>query len=311
MITREEAQAKFREYHDAQGPHDEVYTDGSKINERVGAAAVVNRHFQNGETTCRQLSKRLPDNSTIFAAEATAITLALDYYRHMDPVQHDVVFYSDSMSCLQAIEGEDMENPIICHIMNLLWALSDKGTCVGFCWVPSHCGIEGNEVVDQLAKKTLDHDINPLTTVHYADLKPLVNSYIEQEVQTKWDVSIHGRDLYLVKPTLGPPKKFQHLTRAEEVVITRLRIGHTKATKSHILSRGPPTTCQHCGQTLTLEHMLLECTVLQHSRDEYYTADSLGTLFETVPEACIVEFLREAGLFYLIWMAIYPEQLLI
>ena len=135
MITREEAQAKFREYHDIQGPHDEVYTDGSKINERVGAAAVVNCHFQDGETTCRQLSKRLPDNSTIFAAEATAITLALDYYRHMDPVQHDVVFYSDSMSCLQAIEGEDTENPLICHIMNLLWALSDKGTCVCFCWV--------------------------------------------------------------------------------------------------------------------------------------------------------------------------------
>ena len=159
-------------------------------------------------------------------------------------------------------------------------------------------GIEGNEVVDPLAKETLDHDINPLTTVHYAYLKPLVNSYIKQEVQTKWDVSIHGRDLYLVKPTLGPPKTFQHLTRAEEVVITRLRIGHTKATKSHILSRGPPTTCQHCGQTLTLEHMLLECIVLQHSRDEYYTSDSLKTLFETVPEACIVEFLREAGLLY-------------
>ena len=139
--------------------------------------------------------------------------------------------------------------------MNLLWALSDKGTCVRFCWVPSHYGIEGNEVVDQLAKETLDHDINPLTTVHYADLKPLVNSYIKQEVQTKWDVSIHGRDLYLVKPTLGPPKKFQHLKRAEEVVITRLLIDHTKATKSHILSRGPTTTCQHCGHTDPQTHV--------------------------------------------------------
>ena len=93
MISGEEAQAKFREYHDAQGPHDEVYTDGSKINERVGAAAVINRHFQNGVTTCRQMSKRLPDSCTIFAAEATAIALALDYYRHMDPVKQDVVFY--------------------------------------------------------------------------------------------------------------------------------------------------------------------------------------------------------------------------
>ena len=47
MITREEAWAKFSEYRNAQGPHDEVYTDGSKINKKVGAAAVINRHFHN------------------------------------------------------------------------------------------------------------------------------------------------------------------------------------------------------------------------------------------------------------------------
>ena len=163
----------------------------------MGAAAVINHHFQNGETTCRQLSKRLPNKSTIFVAEATAITLALDFYRYMDPVQHDIVVNSDSMSCLQATESEDAENPLICHIMNLFWALSDKSTYVRFCWAPSHWGIEGNEIVDQLANETLDHDIDPLTTVYYADLKPVVNSYIQQEVQIKWNVSIHGRYLYL------------------------------------------------------------------------------------------------------------------
>ena len=83
-----------------------------------------------------------------------------------------------------------------------------------------------------LAKETLDQDIDPLASAHYTNLKPLVNSCIHQLDQTKWDVAVHGSDLYLVKPTLGPPKKFQHLTRAEEV-ITRLRIGHTKAKKSH------------------------------------------------------------------------------
>ena len=60
------------------------------------------------------------------------------------------------------------------------------------------------------------------------------------------------------------------------------------------------TACQHCGQTLTIDHILLECTVLQQSRDEYYTVDSLRTLFETIPEACIIEFLRETGFYYLI-----------
>ena len=53
--------------------------------------------------------------------------------------------------------------------------------------------------------------------------------------------------------------------------------------------------------TLTIDHMLLECALLQECRDEYYTVDSLNALLETIPETCIVEFLREAGFFYLIW----------
>ena len=111
----------------------------------------------------------------------------------------------------------------------------------------------------------------------------------------------HGRDLYLMKPTLEPPNKFQHLTRAEEVIIIRLQIGHTKSTKSNILSRGPPIAYHNCGQALTSDHMLLGCAVLQECRDKYHTVDSLNTLFETIPETCLVEFLREAGFFYLIW----------
>ena len=70
------------------------------MKERVGAAAVINRHFQNGETTCHQLSKRLLYNNPTFAAEATAISLALNNYQHMGSLYHHVVVYSDSMSCL-------------------------------------------------------------------------------------------------------------------------------------------------------------------------------------------------------------------
>ena len=107
------------------------------------------------------------------------------------------------MSCLQAIKGEDTDDPFICHIMNLLWLLSDKGTRVRFCWIPSHCGIEVNERVDQLAKQSLDQDIDPLVSVHYTDMKPLVNSFIQKLVQTIWDVAVHGRDLYLVNQHWG------------------------------------------------------------------------------------------------------------
>ena len=66
------------------------------------------------------------------------------------------------------------------------------------------------ERVDQLAKVTLDQDMNPLASVHYRDLKPLVNSYIKQLVQTKCDVAVHDKDLYRMNPTRAPQKKCQH-----------------------------------------------------------------------------------------------------
>ena len=56
--------------------------------------------------------------------------------------------------------------------------------------------------MDQLARETLDQDVSPLANVHYTDLKPLVNSYIQQLVKTKWNLAVHGRDLNFLKQTL-------------------------------------------------------------------------------------------------------------
>ena len=135
--------------------------------------------------------------------------------------------------------------------LNLLWKLNDKGTHVKFCWIPSHCGIEGNEAADKLAKESLGLNIDALLGINHADLKPQVNAYVQQLTQVKWDVEVHGRDLYLLKANLAPPDRYKHLKRAEEVAMTRLRIGHCKATKGHIVSRGPPAVCHHCQENIT------------------------------------------------------------
>ena len=153
------------------------------MNDRLRAAAVINRHFQNGKTNCWYLSKRLPDNRTTFPVEATAITPALDYYRHMDPIWYDVVVYSDSMSCLQAIEREDNDNPHICHIMKLRRVLSDKCTCVRFYWIFRHW-------VRWKSKPTSQRDPwSRHRPISCTDLKPLINSNIQLLVHIKWVVS--------------------------------------------------------------------------------------------------------------------------
>ena len=89
--------------------------------------------------------------------------------------------------------------------------------------------------------------------------------------------------------------------------MTRLRIGHCKATRGHIVSRGPPAVCHHCGSTLSREHILLECGTVQELRGEFYEADSLTSLFECVRPLTIIEYPKEAGFFYLIWRVYESE----
>ena len=98
--------ANFREIKEKYRDQTEFYTDGSKVNEMVGAAAV----WEFGT-----LKTRLPDGCSIFSAEAMAILKALDCIK----VSRWKLFiiYSDSLSCLQAIDNEDMDNPFIQKIL--------------------------------------------------------------------------------------------------------------------------------------------------------------------------------------------------
>ena len=96
--------------------------------------------------------------------------------------------------------------------------MGDKDIHVEFCWIPSHCRIGGNEAVDKLAKESLDFDLDLLPDICYADLKPQVKSYIQQLMQVRWDVKVHGRDMYLLKAKLAPPAEYKHLKRAEVIM---------------------------------------------------------------------------------------------
>ena len=144
--------------------------------------------------------------SILFAAEVTTITLVLDYCRLTEPVQHNIVVYSDKKSYLQAIEGEDTESPFICYIVNFpLVTEGYRHTCP-FCWIPSYCGIEGHEGVDQLAKETIGHGIHPLPSVHYSDLMVRVNLRIKQ---VEWFKS-NGMCLYMVKIFVSSNQLLSH-----------------------------------------------------------------------------------------------------
>ena len=86
--------------------HHHIYTDGSKQRMNVGCAAV----FQNQE-----LLKRLPNESSIYCAEAMNI---IANYK-----SSKFIIYSDSKSVPQALQSKDSSTSLITRLLDKKWTL--------------------------------------------------------------------------------------------------------------------------------------------------------------------------------------------
>ena len=100
-----------------------IYTDGSEVEEKVATAAVTHSEI---------FMNRLADHSSIFTAEAKAISLALDYIKKTN--NRSYLIFSDSLSCLQA----SPKNPWVVRVLEKYNQMTSRGKDVVFCWIPSH-----------------------------------------------------------------------------------------------------------------------------------------------------------------------------
>jgi ribonuclease HI len=148
-----------------------IYTDGSKEDAAVAAAAV---------TESVVLVKRLPDHSSIFSAEARAILLALDAAEQS--TYDRFVVLSDSLSCLQAIQNRKLTNMSILEIVSRVHELIARGKKVAFMWLPSHVGVGGNSAADAAAKAALSLAASAVP-VPFTDFQSEVEGYVRRRWQ--------------------------------------------------------------------------------------------------------------------------------
>ena len=163
-----------------------INTEDSK----VGCAVISDNH---------SYMQRTPGNSSIFTAEAKAIDLALDFISTCD-ANNKFIIFSDSLSVLKAMNHTSSKNPQIQKLLEKCHELLAYKEIV-LCWIPSHIGIQGNEMVDKQAKTSLS--LEPTSfKISYSNFKPSINKYILEEWQTSWNNSI-GNKLLDIKPTIG------------------------------------------------------------------------------------------------------------
>ena len=94
----------------SQNPYDNfehIYTDGSKMGDRVASAAVCSNMVR---------STRLPNNASIFSVELYTITLAMYFIRRSR--NSNFVVYPGSMSSLEALNGFKFELDLNICILN-------------------------------------------------------------------------------------------------------------------------------------------------------------------------------------------------
>ena len=276
---------KFLEVKEKYYTHEEIFTDGSKDGEKVASAAVLDGELY---------QFRLPNNSSIFSAELKAIDLALNH------IEQDAywryIIYTDSLSVMQALEGEKTDNPLIVSLLEKLSRLCERADIV-FCWLPSHIGKCGNEETDKAANDALLLEILPFK-VPFSDFKPLINSFIHDVWQRSWnDPSNQENKLFAVMPNIREWLPGFRLNRREEIILARLRIGHTHMTHSYLLKREDLPECIPCNTTLSVKPLLVGCTDLAPYRDKYFHAHCLKTLFDTVKLESLFDFLKEVNIF--------------
>ena len=164
-------------------------------------------------------------------------------------------------------------------------------------WVPSHVGIRGNTAADAAAKTALNDKVGRgVGEIPYSDLKSVINSYTVSEWQNSWNFQTNNK-LHEAVPNVGRSNISMGLSRRDEVVLHRLKIGHTHLTHCHLLKGDDAPRCITCDCPLTVKHILLQCVDFEHIRRKYFNADSLSQLFSSVSAKSITDFIKEIKLY--------------
>jgi ribonuclease HI len=237
-----------------------IYTDGSKSENRVTSA------YYDAQIS---ISKNflINNNCSIYTAECYAIYQALLYLKSLNSKHNKFLILSDSLSVLNSLENTckyDV-NYLILFIKHLLFILNGCDKIIHFLWVPSHCGITGNEKADAATRGPLDFDHSSLMKIPFTDCRSQITQKLLLLWKDYWEFISEEKGKWYKKIQGSPPAQpwwynKQIDNRKYITTINRMRFGHGQF-RTHLkrLNMVESRECAACGVDEDLEHIVLEC----------------------------------------------------
>ncbi len=305
-----------------------IYTDGSGINKKVGAAAVSP---DIGSPYGIYLG---PSNwFTVYSAELHGVLQALTMTAvHREEVgTRKVIINTDNQASIQAIgdPGKHSGQIYVIQAVHLVNILREQEIEVELHWIPAHVDIDGNEWADKKAKEatgwrerkvhnnnegidtneTAERSIYQMRMI--STVRTAIRSHAMKEWTRDWTEETRGSALKRIQPT--PSQRIQllhkNVKRAKSSLITQMRTGKI-GLKAFLYSRWVPgvedESCE-CGSSKeTVRHILLECKLYHKRRREWWkkerTESPTGAIswidMLTVPGyvSKAADFMRSTGL---------------
>ncbi|XP_065082919.1 uncharacterized protein LOC135705237 [Ochlerotatus camptorhynchus] len=254
-----------------------VYTDGSKCEDTVGAAFFY-------EGLSRTYS--LPNECSVFSAEAYAIKMAAT----IPNVQNELVILTDSASFLLALEAGTSRHPWVQEVERIV-----QSKIIRFCWIPGHAGIRGNSEADRLANEARRQPAIDVP-IPSEDAIKAVKHAIRGQWNRQWFSTTESK---LREVKFETHRWTERGSSADQHMLTRLRIGHTRLTYTFLLKKEAPPVCECCGTVLDVKHIILECRKYDEERRKNDISTSLREALDNTEERTtrMLNFLHETDLY--------------
>lgn len=260
-----------------------LYTDGSAVDGKVGAAAVLYKGTTVAKTIRYHIGSAKHHGS--YEAEAVAMVLGSASLGNTTERIERCTFFVDCQSAIQAVEGRAPKPAS--YIWDLFHQMMDANRrrqprlVVEIHWIPGHQGVEGNEQADEEAKKAaggdgtdereLPMELREGLPFNVLSERATFAERIKKRWQDMWRRSPRYAKLNRVDPS-AKPTTFQKLTKGfgkiHTSIIVQLRTGHAPLNR-HLfkIKKIETPMCPACGRyEETVMHYLLQCTAYSRQR---------------------------------------------
>ena len=234
-----------------------LWTDGSVEGgvKDGGAGAVI--IWPDGEE--EELKTPAGRHCSSYRAEMLALASGLEQIRlhPRDEERNPIIICTDSMSSLATLRAGPaaQTSPLGVAVWRELEELSRRGSRIVAQWIPSHCGVEGNERADAVARDAAALPQRDVPADSRTICRAVARSAREKTIRNwppGWYRSL--MDGHLPQPVTG-------LDRSRAIDVHQLRAGHWSGARSylHRIGRHPTVECRGCSRpgcpVATVPHM--------------------------------------------------------